>query len=324
MFFGSVPINQAAGSILAHSYLSKQGRIRKGQVLTKEQVAIMRHEGVTQLTVARLSADDIHEDLAASALAEALAGDQIRVGEAATGRVNLYACSDGLLVFNADEIQRVNAVDENITLATRLPDERVQAGQKIATIKIIAYGVNQAALADSVGAIHDKIAVHPMRSSTACLIQTRLPVLKDKVLDKSQAVIVDRLSERQGRVLSEWRPEHTVDGVMEALESARASQPDWILIFGASAISDRNDTIPAAIVNSGGVIEHFGMPMDPGNLLLLGRLGNTVVIGMPGCARSASYNGLDRVLDRLACDVPVTRSWITSLGVGGLVGGVAR
>ena len=41
---------------------------------------------------------------------------------------------------------------------------------------------------------------------------------------------------------------------------------ELVIVFGASAIADRRDVIPAAIERVGGSIEHFGMPVDPGNL----------------------------------------------------------
>ena len=55
-----------------------------------------------------------------------------------------------------------------------------------------------------------------------------------------------------------------------------------VLIAGASAITDRHDVLPAGIVAAGGIVEHFGMPVDPGNLLLLARLDGRVG---PGPAR---------------------------------------
>ena len=91
------------------------------------------------------------------------------------------------------------------------------------------------------------------------------------------------------------------------------------MVFGASAIADRRDVIPAAIEAAGGAVEHFGMPVDPGNLLLVGRVGEKPVIGAPGCARSPKENGFDWVLQRLLAGLAVTRSDITRLGVGGLL-----
>ena len=86
---------------------------------------------------------------------------------------------------------------------------------------------------------------------------------------------------------------------------------ELILVFGASAIADRRDVIPAAIEAVGGRIEHFGMPVDPGNLMLVGDLAGRPVLGAPGCARSPKENGFDWILARLLAGLPVTRDDIT-------------
>ncbi len=98
---------------------------------------------------------------------------------------------------------------------------------------------------------------------------------------------------------------------------------NWLLIVGASAISDRRDVIPEAIIAAGGQIDRYGIPVDPGNLLLLGRIAEVAIIGLPGCARSPKYNGLDMIVDRMACDIPITNNWLSSLSVGGLLAEIA-
>ena len=92
-----------------------------------------------------------------------------------------------------------------------------------------------------------------------------------------------------------------------------------MVVFGASAIADRRDVIPAAVEAIGGRIEHFGMPVDPGNLMLIGTARGQPVIGAPGCARSPKENGFDWVLMRLLAGLPVSRADITGMGVGGLL-----
>ena len=94
---------------------------------------------------------------------------------------------------------------------------------------------------------------------------------------------------------------------------------ELVIVFGASAIADRRDVIPAAITEIGGAIEHFGMPVDPGNLLLIGSAGGVPVLGAPGCARSPVENGFDWVLMRLLAGLKVTRAELTGMGVGGLL-----
>jgi molybdenum cofactor cytidylyltransferase len=92
-----------------------------------------------------------------------------------------------------------------------------------------------------------------------------------------------------------------------------------VIVFGASAIADRRDVIPAAITRIGGRVDHFGMPVDPGNLLLIGEVGGRAVVGAPGCARSPTKNGFDWVLMRLLAGLTVARADIVGLGVGGLL-----
>jgi molybdenum cofactor cytidylyltransferase len=61
------------------------------------------------------------------------------------------------------------------------------------------------------------------------------------------------------------------------------------------------------------------MPVDPGNLMLIGEVRGQPVLGAPGCARSPKENGFDWVLMRLLAGLPVSRSDVTGMGVGGLL-----
>jgi molybdenum cofactor cytidylyltransferase len=105
-----------------------------------------------------------------------------------------------------------------------------------------------------------------------------------------------------------------------ALAAALVEAPgDLVLILTGSATADAADVAPAALRAAGGRLLHYGMPVDPGNLLFLGDLGGRPVVGLPGCARSPALNGADWVLERLVCGVPVGPEEIMAMGVGGLL-----
>ena len=112
---------------------------------------------------------------------------------------------------------------------------------------------------------------------------------------------------------------HEQGALAKALDEVLKAGAELVIIFGASAIADRRDVIPAAVEAIGGRIEHFGMPVDPGNLLLVGDARGRPVLGAPGCARSPKENGFDWVLMRLLAGLAVPRAAITGLGVGGLL-----
>lgn len=319
MKFGDVALQESVGSYLAHSLKTAGGKIRKGQQLTEALVQQLQAEGVQSVTVARLDIDDVHEDDAAMQLATALAGQGIRMGKASTGRVNLHALVDGICDFERALIDQANRVDEGITIATVHPSTSVGKGRLVATVKIIPYGVGKSALARVLSGLQGRMHVHASHPHQAVLVQTRLPGFKESVLDKTVGVTRQRLLSHGAGLLHEYRVEHTARALAGTLADAIATKAEWVLVAGASAISDRQDVIPTAIVQLGGRVEHFGMPMDPGNLLLIGTVGETCIIGVPGCARSPRPNGVDKVLERLSCRLPVNSDWIASLGVGGLL-----
>lgn len=319
MIFQTLPLAQAEGALLAHSHKSASIRLRKGQKLTQSHLAQLRSDGILNVTVAKLGTDDVHEDEAAEAIASALQCENTRLGSASTGRVNIHAQCAGVVEISISAINAINRVDESITVATVVSSTRVVAGQIIATVKIIPYATTRVHLDTALTLTRSALILHPGLPARVCLIQSTLPALKPSVLDKTRSVTEQRLLVREATLLDEQRVPHRIENINQALDKALSLNPDWILIFGASATSDRNDVVPAALTESGGQILHFGMPMDPGNLLLIGQIGNSTVIGMPGCARSIKHNGVDKVLDRLWCRMSVSSHWITGLGVGGLL-----
>jgi molybdenum cofactor cytidylyltransferase len=165
--------------------------------------------------------------------------------------------------------------------------------------------------------------VAALRPLAAALIQTELPGIKRSVLDNTVRAIRARLEHLDSRLAEECRRAHDTAAVAGAIADMVAVGHDLVLVSGASAIVDRRDVIPAALARAGGVVEHFGMPVDPGNLLLLGRVGAVPVVGLPGCARSPKPNGFDWVLQRLAAGLPVAAPDVMSMGAGGLLKEIA-
>ncbi|MFL5239876.1 MAG: NTP transferase domain-containing protein [Rhizomicrobium sp.] len=319
MKFGPVPVTDAQGGILAHSVRAGARMLKKGHILTAEDIGALAEAGIAEVTTARLQDDDIHEDKAAAAVATLLAGKQVRVGRAFTGRANLFASADGLAIVAANSIDAVNAADESITVATVAPFSRVHAGQMLATVKIIPFAAPHAAVTRAEDILaKPAIAVAPFRQRRVALILTAMEASRPVLLEKTRSAIAQRVKSIGSEIVFERTVAHTSEALSVALSEA-ATAADLVLVFGASAITDRRDVIPAAIEKNGGTVERFGVPVDPGNLLLLGRLGQADVVGLPGCARSPKVNGFDFVLWRLAADLPVTSSDITRMGIGGLL-----
>jgi molybdenum cofactor cytidylyltransferase len=322
MIFGERPVEKAQGTILAHSARAGSLVMKKGRRLSESDIAALRAAGVASVMVAELEPGDVGEDDAARRLAEAIAGPGLAPKPPFTGRVNLHAAGRGLLLVDRERLDRVNLVSEGLTVATLDPFALVEADGMAATVKIIPFAVPESELARCIEAAKGPeplLKLAPLAGRSAALIQTVLPGTKDSVLDKTAAATRARLEALDSRLADDRRCAHRIEELAHAIADATTQQPGLLLISGASAITDRRDVIPAAIERAGGKVEHFGMPVDPGNLILLARIGEMPVLGLPGCARSPKLNGFDWVLQRLLCGVPVTREDIMRMGAGGLL-----
>ena len=322
MKFHTVPVSEAEGAILAHSLVLQEVSFKKGRKLTALDIAALTRQDVRSVMVARLEPGDVPEDMAAGRIARALAGEHVTTAEPFTGRANLYAARAGLATLAPEAVMAVNSIDEGLTLATVPPFERVAARQMLATVKVIPFALPERvvaeaeALARTAGA---QIAVAPFRAATAGLILTRLSGTKPAVLEKRRQSVEARLNSASSSLGPVEVCEHAIDELSAAIAAMSLTGADPILVFGASAIVDRGDVIPAAVAAAGGEVIHVGMPVDPGNLLMLGRIGSVDVIGVPSCAASPKTNGFDWVLQRRLAGLPVGRKEIIAMAPGGLL-----
>jgi molybdenum cofactor cytidylyltransferase len=322
MKFGGVPPEEARGATAVHSIRKGDLVLKKGTLIGDKEVAALKAADVREIVVARLEEGDVSEDQAAGEIAAAVAGQGVRVDRAFTGRCNLFADAAGILVVDKDAIDELNRIDEAVTFATLAAFKPVVEGEMIATVKIVPFAVANGPR-DAALAIAEKtkpiIRVAPYKVKKIGVVSTLLPGLAPKVVEKTVRVLKDRIAPSGATIVGERQVPHDQAPLSKAIDELLREGSELVIVFGASAIADRRDVIPAALESVGGTIEHFGMPVDPGNLMLIGKARGISVIGAPGCARSPKENGFDWVLMRLLAGLPVARQDITGMGVGGLL-----
>lgn len=318
--FGEFASTEALGVTLAHSLVLGERKLKKGRVLAADDIQALKLAGIYNITGARLQADELSEDAAAASVAALLTGGNTEPRKPYTGRCNLHANVRGVVVVDADCIERVNRIDEAITVGTLPPWSVVRKGQVISTVKIIPLGVNRRLIEACRLAIGTPpLEVAELLPHRAALILSEQPGMKENVFLSAASSCRQRLETLGSRLAFEVRCAHSVNALANALRQSLAAGCELILLFGATMTKDRSDVAPAAIVAAGGTIERFGMPVEPGNMLVLARIGKVPVIVLPGCARSQRLNGLDWVLRRLLARLPVNTADLAAMGVGGLI-----
>ncbi|UTW56623.1 NTP transferase domain-containing protein [Kordiimonas sp. SCSIO 12610] len=306
-------IDDCQGWKLAHSITTSNKKVKKATEITAEHIRSLKSDGVEKIQVFKLDNFDIDENSAAANIADHLIGANTRRDKSTRGRCNIKSTCDGLIQFSSS-MEDINFIDEAITLATLANFQPVKEGQLIATVKIIPYAVDKALL-NKATLVTDKLNVAPFRTYNCALISS------DRSLPpKAISIIENRVNTTHGCLKSvDWCDHNVEDLSAKIISTAMGSETDLILLTGISAISDRRDIIPSALIEAGGTIEHLGMPVDPGNLLMLGTLNGKMVIGLPSCAKSPALNGFDWVLARFAAGLQITAKDIKSMGLGGLL-----
>jgi molybdopterin biosynthesis enzyme len=328
MYQATLPPEQAIGHILRHNLADERGRkaLSKGHRLTSADLPHLRALGVDSLRVAVLEPGDVHEDEAARRLADAVRGPGVIATAPAASRVNLLAEAGGVVRVDVERLLRINQI-EGLTIATLPNHTLARARKRVATIKIIPFAVPEEALreAETIGrAGQGVVALSPLQPHLVGVILVGSAAARGRIERGVAPAIEARVVELGSRVLATDYVPPEEPAVAAAIATLDASGADMLIIAGETSIMDRDDVTPQGIRLAGGRIEHYGAPVEPGNLLLLGYLdrpgGPKPVLGAPGCVRSRDTNIVDPLLPRLLAGEAITRRDIVALGHGGLLG----
>ena len=287
MKFGSIDLNCSKGHLLAHTHRCGDDVIRKGTLLLEEHILLLKKWGHTEIVVAQLEEGDVREDIAARAIAAAICGEGLVCSKPIAGRCNIRAAAHGLLCYSPTILEELGCIDWRVTVGARIPYAHVRKDQVVATVKIIPYAIPFDLLNRVQREGMKCFSLQAFVSKNVALLISAHKEGSDRRETRSIATQKERL-ERLGSSL-DWVEycSHHEDSIAKGLRGLLDGNWDVILFLGASAVVDEEDVFPCALRGVGGEVIHIGMPVDPGNMLVLGKRATTMVIGLPGCARSA-------------------------------------
>jgi molybdenum cofactor cytidylyltransferase len=327
MKFGPTVVDNALGKILGHNIADRDGKriLRKGRMITDEDIELLRALGRATVYVAELKTDDVSENVAAERVATATAGKNLRLSAAVTGRVNLYATMSGVLRVNLSVLNKINTL-EGITIATLATNKMIVAGKIAATVKILPYALPPSSIisaekfADSGFPI---LQVDKILLSRVGLILSGSSSVQDRVVNSFKSSLQRRLNLLEADIVKvSYVPLEDEAGERELALTIRnqiQAGCQLLILAGETAIMDIQDIAPRAVERAGGEVICYGAPVDPGNLLMLAQLGTVPILGAPGCVRSPKTNIVDLVLPRLLAGEQLSRADIVQFGHGGLL-----
>jgi molybdenum cofactor cytidylyltransferase len=324
MKFGPVPVTEAIGHILAHNLVDARGHkvLNKGRRLTADDLPRLHELGLETVIVAQLAPTDLDENSAARRVGAAVAGPGISLKAPGVGRANLTAEYFGPVYINVPALERLNNIDAGITLATLRNHTLVTPGELVTLVKVIPFGISTARVVDVESTARENapiISVRPLKSCSVSLIVTGPPSARERLVSSLEAPTRQRIEKLGSHLQAATYVEHTPATIAAAIQQDIEAGIDLIMVAGISAIIDQADVVPTALRVAGGDVAHFGVPVDPGSLLMLGYVDHIPVLGAPGCIKSTKTNVIDWLLPRLRVGERLTRADLVAMGHGGLL-----
>jgi hypothetical protein len=331
MRFEERTISAALGTILMHNVADATGKrtLKKGIRIEEEHLAQLTESGRPTVEVAVLEADDVHEDDAALALAEAMHTPDLFFSNPRGGRTNLRTTVDGLLEVDAERLLAVNVLS-GFAVATRRQHTVVGPGQEtdnVATLKIVPYAVHHSDLDRALELAGTRPGIVEMRpfeqGRRVALLFVAEPSAQEKTRDQYLSPTQTRLARLRAKIVAVEAVGQD-EAAIAAAAARLAAGSDLLIIAGQTSVIHEDDTTLRALRQAGARTTLSGAPVEPGNLLALAYFPDAPVMCAPGCAKGLKRNVVDLVLPRLLLGDRLDRQDVAALGLGGFLTAAER
>ena len=321
-----IKLRDAVGTKLAHDITEispgkfKGAAFHKGHTVCNEDLCHLQKLGKNHLYVIDLQEDEIHEDQAASILADALAGEGvIWKDEPREGKIKLLAEKDGLFAVDTAALAAFNMVDE-VMCATLHNHTLVKKGEQVAATRAIPLVMNRtpieraAAIARQNGAV---LCVQSLRRVKVGLVITGNEVYHGLIEDRFAPILTEKVvalgSKMDGIVF-------TPDDdrlIRKAIQNHLDRGCDLLMLSGGMSV-DPDDVTRKGIRLAGATEMYYGSAVLPGAMFLVAYLGDIPLLGVPACGLYHRITVLDLVLPRILAGEKIGKAELAFLGHGGL------
>jgi len=317
-----VSVEKALGMTLAHDITEiipgkkKDVAFRRGKIIEKGDVEKLLDLGKRYLYVFEGPTKGVHEDEAATRIAQAILGEHMEYTPPKEGKVSIKSTVHGLFYVNAQNLFAVNRV-KNVLLSTLPSRHLVYSGDIIAATRIIPLYIDEKEL-KKVERIGEKriIRISPFRSFNVGLVITGSEVYSGRIQDGS-SVVEDKLRNYGLNIVGkEIVPDDISmirDGVLRLFESGAD-----LVVTTAGLSVDPDDVTKEGIESTGAETLFYGTPVFPGAMFLVARLRGKYILGAPACVYYNRNTVLDIILTRILAGERMHKDDMIKLSYGGL------
>lgn len=320
-----VDLEEAVGTVLAHDLTEirpgefKGAAFKKGHVVREQDLQHLARIGKQRLYVLEMPENMMHEDDAALMLAESLAGEGVVFNtNPSEGKINLTAAHDGLLKVDVSALTAINMVD-GIMCASRHTNTLVRRGELLAGTRAIPLVIERKLVEAAVQAAGEGgvIAVKEWKALRTGILITGNEVYNGTIEDRFGPIITAKLNAFGCPIMDPVFAPDNIDTIADALRSLIDRGAELLITTGGMSV-DPDDVTRLGVLKAGGQDILYGASVLPGAMLLLAKIGQIPVIGVPACGMFHDQTIFDLVLPRILAGETLSRRDIASLGHGGL------
>jgi molybdenum cofactor synthesis domain-containing protein len=320
-----IPVHEAIGTVLAHDITEiapgefKGRAFKKGHIIRQEDVCRLQRLGKDRLFVLHMAEDEIHENDAAYALADALMGDGVNIeGEPKEGKISMVAARDGLLKINKNALLQFNM--HGVVMCATLHDNTVvKKGRTVAETRAIPLIVRKDVVGSAIASAKNRsiIRIKEIRKPKAGVVITGNEVYHGRIRDAFAAVITKKIEETGGELVGAYYAPDDKAFIADRLRELLKAGADLLITTGGMSV-DPDDVTRFAIRELGATDITYGSAALPGAMFLIAYLDAIPVLGIPACGMYAKTTVFDLVLPRVLTGEKIGRRDLAELGHGGL------
>ncbi len=327
----TIPVHQAVGTVLAHDITEirpgdfKGCAFKKGHIIREEDVCHLQRLGKEHLFVLHVAEDEMHENDAAYAIANALMGSGVAIkDEPSEGKITIIAEHDGLLKIDKETLLAFNMLGE-VMCATLHDNTVVKKGQTVAGTRAIPLVVKKdvidqaVSIAEAVRPARETgvIAVKKIRKPRTGVVITGNEVYHGRIKDAFAPVITKKIEETGGELVGVYYAPDDKAFIVDRLKELLKAGADLLITTGGMSV-DPDDVTRFAIRELGATDITYGSAVLPGAMFLVASIGGVPILGIPACGMYAKTTVFDLVLPRVLAGEKIGRRELAELGHSGL------
>ncbi len=323
----AVKVEDAVGKKALHDMtrieagVSKSAEFKAGQEITAGDVCRLQQMGRNRVyvqdetTIGKM----VHENDAAQAFAERMAGKGV-VFETPPeeGKISFCASSKGLFSINRDILERFNLLPD-VMCTSRQGDILVDEGKPLAGTRAIPLHISETVFQNALNILDEAplFSVTPLRKAKVGILVTGTEVFQGLIDDKFIPIISSKVEHLGCKVIANLIVPDDRDAISSGVDDLLEKGTDLIITTAGLSV-DPDDATRTGLIDAGLEDALFGVPALPGTMLLIGKIANADVVGVPACALFYKTTSFDLLLPRILAGKTITRKDLARIAEGGL------